>query len=332
MATDPDLQARTPAQKPRGAQVPRALRGILESYFAHHAKMAKDSALRLTGAPFASAMTWAVMGIALALPVGLLLLLLTLRQVGDGWEAAARINVYLQDQASQADAKRLQALLEKRPAIAAVEWIDKAAALADFRQTSGLGSALDYLQDNPLPHSLVITPKRQYRDAAALQILIGTLETLPEVAQVQLDLAWLQRLQQLTALLTRIVWALAMLFGVAVLLVIGNTIRLAIESRRDEILVVKLVGGTDAFVRRPFLYTGIWYGMGGGLIAIALIQSAVVWLDGPVKSLAALYGSHFALVGLSFGRALFLLLAALLLGWLGAWLAVKRHLGAIEPS
>jgi len=148
---------------------------------------------------------------------------------------------------------------------------------------------------------------------------------------VQLDLIWVKRLFQFMELGQRLVWALAALLGLAVLLIIGNTIRLAIENRRDEIRVVKLVGGTDAFVRRPFLYTGIWFGLGGGIIAWILLNIGLFWLSGPVEQLINLYGSEFSLKGLSFSDSLLLILDGVILGWLGAWLAVARHLSSIEP-
>jgi cell division transport system permease protein len=149
---------------------------------------------------------------------------------------------------------------------------------------------------------------------------------------VQVDLGWLQRLNAMTDLLARAVWALAILLAAAVVLVIGNTVRLSIESRRDEILVAKLVGGTDSFVRRPFLYTGAWFGLGGGVVALILLQLSLWWLSGPVERLAGLYRSDFSLNGLSLDGGFALIIAAMLLGWLGAWVAVKRHLDDIEPG
>jgi cell division transport system permease protein len=142
---------------------------------------------------------------------------------------------------------------------------------------------------------------------------------------------WVKRLYQFMELGQRLVWALATLLGLAVLLIIGNTIRLSIESRRDEILVVKLVGGTDAFVRRPFLYTGIWFGLGGGIIAWLLLSMGLYWLSGPVETLISLYGSDFVLQGLSLSDSLMLIFDGVILGWLGAWLAVSRHLTKIKP-
>ncbi|MDC0662883.1 permease-like cell division protein FtsX [Marinobacter sp. SS21] len=310
----------------------RATRDAAESYLSHHRKVARDSAQRLWRTPLASLMTWMVMGVALALPVGLLLLLGSLQGLSAGWESSARITAYLEQTLTVAQARQLQLEVGARGDTAEVDLIDRDRALAEFRVSSGLNDALDYLDDNPLPHTLLVTPVELNRHASGVERLAAELEALAGVARVQVDLGWLQRLNGMTELLGRATWVLAVLLGAAVVLVIGNTIRLAIESRRDEILVAKLVGGTDAFVRRPFLYTGLWFGLGGGVVAWLLLQLSLWWLNGPVERLAGLYRSDFTLNGLPFDGALALLVGAMMLGWLGAWLAVKRHLDAIEPG
>ncbi|MDX1801270.1 MAG: permease-like cell division protein FtsX [Marinobacter sp.] len=317
----------------RGARRTRSSIGRwLDGYVGHHRRVAGDSARRLLQAPAASLMTWTVMGVALALPVGLLLLLASLQNISAGWENAARVTVYLSESTTLDDAKKLRLDLATRADVLDVNLIDKTTALAEFRADSGLGDALDYLDDNPLPHTLLVTPALTARNENGIRNLVAALQQTGGVDQVQVDLGWLQRLNAIADVLGRSVWALALLLAVAVVLVIGNTIRLAIENRRDEIVVAKLVGGTDAFVRRPFLYTGIWYGLGGGLIAFVVLELSLWWLSAPVDRLANLYNSQFELVGLTFEGALALLAAAVLFGWLGAWLAVKRHLDAIEPG
>ncbi len=317
----------------RGARRARSSLGKwLDGYIGHHRKVAGDSARRLLKSPAASLMTWTVMGVALALPVGLLLLLASLQNISAGWENAARVTVYLTESTTLDEAKKLRLDVATRADVLDVKLIDKTTALAEFRADSGLGDALDYLDDNPLPHTLLVTPALATRNEKGIGNLVTALQQTTGVDQVQVDLGWLQRLNAIADVLGRSVWSLALLLAVAVVLVIGNTIRLAIENRRDEILVAKLVGGTDAFVRRPFLYTGIWYGLGGGIIAFVVLELSLWWLSGPVGRLATLYNSQFELVSLSFDGALALLAAATLFGWLGAWVAVKRHLNAIEPG
>ncbi|MDI9243969.1 permease-like cell division protein FtsX [Marinobacter sp. CHS3-4] len=317
----------------RGAKSSRSpLAEQATSYFGHHRKVAADSARRLWQSPVASIMTWTVMGVALALPVALMLLLTSLQGVSAGWESSARVTAYLEQDVSLGQAEALKQKVSEDSRVAEVELIDRDAALADFRASSGLEDALDYLNDNPLPHTLLVTPGDGSRTADGIQTLLAVVEGLDGVEQVQVDLGWLQRLNAMTELLERAVWALAILLSAAVVLVIGNTVRLSIENRRDEILVAKLVGGTDGFVRRPFLYTGAFFGLGGGVVAWILLQMSLWWLSGPVERLAGLYRSDFSLSGLTFDGVLALIIVAMLLGWLGAWVAVKRHLDDIEPG
>lgn len=329
MATDPRRKS-APARGARKARAP--WRQQAESYLHHHRKVARDSAQRLRRSPIASLMTWAVMGVALALPVALLLLLSSLEGVSAGWESSARLTAYLQMDVPLDDAKTLGKKIEADGRVISVEVVDREQALTEFRGSSGLGDALDYLDDNPLPHTLLITPEENTRTEVGVEQLLHFVDALDGVERVQVDLGWLQRLNAMTDLLSRAVWALSALLAAAVVLVIGNTVRLAIESRRDEILVAKLVGGTDAFVRRPFLYTGAWFGLGGGIVAFILLQLSLWWLSGPIERLSGLYHSDFTLAGLSVDGALALIIVAMLLGWLGAWVAVKRHLDKIEPG
>jgi len=319
---------------PRGAasRVKSPLSMQVRSYLGHHRKVARDSAWRLGKNPVASLMTWAVMGVALSLPVVLLLLLASLQGLGAGWETSARITAYLAMDVSQERAQQLAAEVGADGRVLSVQLVDQDQALAEFRASSGLNHALDFLDANPLPHTLLITPQENARSATAVQALVNFMSGVRGVDQVQVDLGWLQRLNAMTEILVRAAWTLAILLGLAVVLVIGNTVRLAIESRRDEILVAKLVGGTNAFVRRPFLYTGAWFGLGGGVVSWLLVQVSLWWLNGPIERLASLYGSQFVLQGPGLDGALALIITAVLLGWLGAWVAVRRHLDDMEPG
>lgn len=328
----PPVERRPDPRHPRGAGAFRSWRDPFDSYISHHRKTARESARRTLAAPIASLMTWIVMGIAMALPVCLMLLLVSLQSVADGWEDAARINVYLDEMVDEADAAALHGDILARADVASVVLIPRDQALDEFRASSGLGAALDYLEQNPLPHTLVVTPAVGERTQESLSQLDDYLSGLPGVERVQIDLEWLQRLNTIADILGRGVIAISLLLAAAVVLVIGNTIRLAIESRRDEIVIVKLVGGTDAFVRRPFLYTGVWYGLGGALVAWCLVEVTFWWVGEPVERLALLYGGGFSLEELSFTSGLALLATGALLGWSGSWVAVKRHLRAIEPT
>ena len=201
--------------------------------------------------------------------------------------------------------------------------------LDEFQQLSGLGEALRELPENPLPGVILVTPSKVDRDG--LEALRQRLAELPGVEQAQLDLLWVERLTAILKLGDRFVFGLSLLLIATLLLVIGNTIRLHIENRRTEIEVVKLVGGTDGYVRRPFLYMGALYGLGAGLIAWLLLAYGLGWLNEAVVGLAGLYGSDFGLTGVPADDALSLVLGAVLLGYIGAWLAVARHLSELAP-
>ncbi|WP_250655500.1 permease-like cell division protein FtsX [Alkalimarinus coralli] len=320
-----------PKAEGTGAKTSRK-EGSFDSYVANHRKIAKESLRRLMKQPVSSLMTWAVIGIALSLPVGLSVLLANVQQLSSGWDGSAQITLFLKMDVSDKNASNLALELSARPTIAQADFISRSSALDEFKTLSGFGEVLNYLDENPLPHVIVVKPAKSLATVQQTNDLQQRLSEIKLVEKAQLDLQWVQRLHTMTELIQRGVWALAFLLALAVLLVIGNTIRLAIENRRDEIVVVKLVGATDGFVRRPFLYTGLWYGLGGGLIAFCLVQITLFWLDSPISELARLYYSSFSLSGLDLESTLFLLTTSMLLGWCGAWVAVRRHLGAIEPS
>ena len=301
------------------------------AYFQHHKLMAKDSLGRLLKNPFASTMTWLVLAIALSLPMTLYLALENIKQLSHSWDQSSQISLYLKASTLPRFAQELSDNLEDWPELSNVTYIDPDTALKQFSKSTGLSDVVEGLDDNPLPAVISILPKLSSTDMDGLTQLQQKLSKLAHVESVQLDLLWVQRLYQFMELGQRLVWALALLLGLAVLLIIGNTIRLSIESRRDEIRVVKLVGGTDAFVRRPFLYTGVWFGLGGGIIAWMLISAGLFWLSGPVEELVGLYGSDFQLLGLGMTDSLLLVIDAVVLGWFGAWLAVSKHLSSIEP-
>lgn len=282
--------------------------------------------------PLASILTWMVIGIAMALPASLFVALDNLQQLTGGWDGAARISVYLQDSVSEDAGRRLGQQLLEKPGIKESAYISRDAALEEFGRLSGFEALLKELPENPLPAVLVLQPELEAGSVEQLQELLEEIQGLPEVELAQMDLQWVQRLYHLMELGKRATLALAVLLGLGVLLVTGNTIRLAIEGRREEIVVVKLVGATDAYVRRPFIYTGIWYGLGGSVVAWVLVSGLVAGFDGGVADLVGLYDSQFELHGLGFIGSIGLALTGILLGLGGAWLAVSRHLGAIRPS
>ena len=286
---------------------------------------------RLVRSPMATFLTLLVIALALALPVALRLLVVNAQAATGNFANAVDISVYLKTDVPLAKAQQLATAARQRRDVAAVTLIPADQGLEDFRNYSGFGDALGALKENPLPHVLHVRPQASDSSPAVLEALRRYFAAWPEVDVVQVDSEWVMRFNAILEVLRRVLLIAAVLLGVGVLAVIGNTIRLEIQGRRAEIEVTKLVGGSNAYVRRPFLYTGVLYGVGGALIAWGIIAVAVAVLGEPVAQLARLYGSRYALLGPSGEDVGALLGAGALLGWLGAWISAARHLRSIEP-
>ncbi|MCU1749494.1 permease-like cell division protein FtsX [Pseudomonas sp. 6D_7.1_Bac1] len=303
---------------------------LLRAWIESHRASLLDSLRRLGKQPIGSFFTCLVMAVALSLPMGLSLLLNNVERLGGSWQRAAQISLYLQLDASANEGEQLRDQIKGLPGVADAEYISREQALEEFQQQSGLGEALKELPQNPLPGVVLVTPNEV--DKATLEALRQRLSELPKVQQAQLDLVWVERLAAILKLGERFVFGLTVLLVSALLLVIGNTIRLHIENRRIEIEVIKLVGGTDSYVRRPFLYMGALYGFGAGILSWGVLAFGLNWLNDAVVGLAGLYGSNFALAGVPVADGLSLLLGAVLLGYIGAWIAVARHLRELAPK
>ncbi|HSQ06622.1 MAG TPA: permease-like cell division protein FtsX [Chromatiaceae bacterium] len=301
-------------------------------WFAQHGRSALASLGDLARAPLATVLTVAVVGIALALPASLHLATGNLARLAQGWQQDTALSVFLAPGVDEARIGALAGRLGQSPDLAQVRVITPAEGLAELRAQGGLTGALDLLPDNPLPTVLALVPSPAVAAApGALEALRDALVGLPEVEAVRLDSAWVARLHALIHLAGHAAALLAALLATAVLLVVGNTLRLEIANRRGEIELMSLVGATQAFVRRPFLYSGAWYGLLGGVLAAALATLALVLIQAPVSRLAGLYGTEFHLAGLDPAALLALFLGGPLLGLIGAWLAVGRHLAACKP-
>lgn len=281
--------------------------------------------------PVGTLLTAFVIGITLALPAGLHTLVANLGQASAGLQGSLHASLFLSDEVSEERGRELTREIARKPGISAAQYISKAQAMQEFRAYSGFGEALDLLPDNPLPATIVVTPDAK-RGQAGTTVLLKELASMPEVSQAKLDEKWLQRLYAIVALVQRAVLLIAGALALAVLIVVGNTIRLDIENRRDEIEVMKLIGAANSYIRRPFLYTGLWYGLAGGVLACALVEAGVFALVEPARQLAGLYDTQASLHGLSFDAGLAVFGAGVGLGWLGAFWAVSRHLRHIEPA
>ncbi len=317
-----------PKDRPGWRRIGSALRASAEN----HAYTLVASLGRLWGRPLASLMTVGVIAIALALPAGLHLALKNLRQLGDRWQVLGEISVFLGAGTDADTATRLADEIGARPDVASVRPIAPAEALADFRRHSGFDQALDGLPANPLPWVLVVSPTREALAGSGHSALGPQLEALPEVDFAQFDMEWLNRFDALLHIGRRGALMIGVLLAVAVLLIVGNTVRLELQARRPEVEISKLLGATDGFVRRPFLYLGVWYGVLGGLLAASLIAAVLALSGPPVATLAGAYQSDFRILGLSLPETAGLIGAGGAIGWLGSWIAVGRQLSEIKPG
>ena len=286
---------------------------------------------RLARSPFSTLLTLLVIALALALPASLRLFVTNAQAASGNFTNAIDLSVYFKSDVPLAKAQQLAGAARARADVAEVRVIPADKGLEDFRSYSGFGDALATLKENPLPHMLHVRPRDTAGTPAALEALRGYLSAWPEVELVQMDTQWVRRFNAILEVLRELLLIAAALLAVGVLAVIGNTIRLEIAGRRAEIEVIKLVGGSNSFVRRPFLYTGLLYGLGGALLAWGIIAVAVRLLGESVDQLARLYGSHFQLHGPSPEEIGALLGAGAVLGWVGAWVSAARHLRSIEP-
>lgn len=315
------------------ARGPRpALRTRLDAWAVSNAQVLLHSLGRMYRSPLTSLMTAAVIGIALALPMGLYVMLQNLQAVSGGWDGSSQMSVFLKLNVSDDDARELGNNLRALPEFDSVRVLSRADAMGEFRDLSGFGDALSVLEENPFPAVLILRPDRKFSHPESVREIVDQLRLLPQTDLVQLDLQWVKRLYTMMEIAQRGILVVAALLCLAVLLIIGNTIRLDIENRRDEIIITKLIGATNAFIRRPFLYSGVWYGVFGGIIAWLLIAVALSLVAAPVHRLAGLYGSQFTLSSLDLGSVAILLGGSIVLGLAGSWLAVSRHLSAIEPT
>lgn len=322
----------TPAgPKPSHPKPMQPSRSRLGTWLDHHVFSLVASLGRLLHKPGSAALTIGVMAVALALPLGLWAALGNIERFAGEVQEARQISVFLKPDVAVARAGALAGALRAREDIAAVELRTPEQGLAELRQTSGMGESIVALSlegggDNPLPSLLVVTPAGDER------VLAQSLQTLPEADLVQHDAAWRERLDGWLRFGTRLAWVLAALLGLGALLVVGNTVRLDIQQRREEIAVLQLLGATDGFIRRPFLYLGGCYGLLAGLLALALLGAAGLALRAPLAELARSYGSGFELAGFALRHAAAMIVGAGVLGWLGAGLVTGHYLRQTRPT
>lgn len=321
----PEAAERTGARAPSATAARPPSR--VGTWVDHHLYSVVASLGRAWRRPASTLLTCGVMALALALPLGLALVLHNVARLAGDIDAGRQVSVFVKPGTADTRVAELATELQARDDVATVEHRDPARGLELMRGRGGdFGDAIDALGENPLPHVLVVTP------AGDEALLADRLRTLPEADLVQHDSEWRRRLDGWLRFGGRVAWVLALLLGVGALLVVGNTVRLDIQSRREEIGVLQLLGATDGFIRRPFVYLGAWYGLLSGLLAIALLAGAGAALRAPVAELAASYGSGYALRGFLPVQAAAVVAGAVVLGWLGAWAVAGHYLRQTRPT
>lgn len=314
---------------PARSQLPGKARSRITAWFVDHLRALISSLGQISRNPVGSLLTIAVIGVSLTLPAGFYVFLENARVITAGWQGGAQITAFLHTDISDDQALGLVQEFEALPAVARARFVSRDQALQEYRELSGFAEALDALEDNPLPSLILVEPRLEGDKPEALRL---QLQNRAEVDLAILDQKWLQRLFVIIELVERVIYIFSSLLAVAVLLIIGNTIRLGIYNRRQEIEIIKLFGGANSFIQRPFLYSGFWFGFCGSLLAWLLVTVCLQFLKTPINTLAGMYASEFELLGIGLAEGLILLLIGSGLGFLGSWLAVQRHIREIEPA
>ena len=294
-----------------------------------HRRIATHSASRLLQTPASSLVTLFVVAVALLLPALLFGLNSNLASLLAGFQNSAQVTLYLQDSVSEADGEEISNDLLTRNDIENAYYVSPSQALDEFGASSGLEDLLTEMTANPLPGAIVLTPSDV--SSVAVDELARQLQKLSQVDVVQIDSLWLQRLAAISNLVSAIGRVLAVIVILGLFFVVGNTIKLAIENRKAEILVIKLVGGSDMYAARPFLYTGLLYGLGGGVLATLLQGIVLATFNSNLEVLMRLYESDFQLRGFGLMSSLLIIVAGAAIGWTAALMASLRHIRAINP-
>ena len=302
----------------------------ISAYLLHHLQSLVFSLRKIYAAPATTIMTVAVIGITLSLPGGFYLFLKNIDAMSGDFRSSSQISLYLDLDVSEKQARALEKQIVKSENVESTRFISRELSLEEFRENSGFGKSIDTLSSNPLPHTIIVDPS--VSETFAVRSLLKNLQAMPEVKIAKLDTEWLERLYTIIEIARRSVVIVTILFAFAVLLIIGNTIRLDIQNRYQEIIVTKLVGATNAFIRRPFLYGGVWYGLLGGIISWLIVEIGYLAISGPLERLNLLYKSDMNLITFSLHDFMILITSSTLLGLAGSWIAVARHLNQIEPT
>jgi cell division transport system permease protein len=303
-----------------------------KAYLLNHAHGLFSSLGRLSRTPFTSVMTILVLAVAISLAGCFYIIVANIQQLTGNLQASNQMSLFLKEHVTESAAQKLAEQLKQNANIESIKFINKTQAMNEFKANSGFGEALNALESNPLPHVIQVLPKHVLDSREALDQLMAEIKQIPQVELVQVDMQWVERLQAIMFIASRGVMVVSVLLGFAVTFITGNTIRLELQNRQDEVYISKLVGATHAFIQRPFLYTGFWLGFIAGFSAWLIVTVMLLILETPVEKLSALYSGSFELLFLSFGEFILLLMMTSALAVLGSWIVLHYQLRQIKPQ
>jgi len=303
----------------------------LKVWLFHHLKAALSSFVVLCRQPFATFMTVSVIAVSLVLPALFWILSDNMEQLTHDWQHGSHVSLYLESRLSSSDEFTLLLQVRETVGVGHATLIPAADGLLELQKQEGMQDIMRYLPDNPVPSFIDVRLAPEVDTPEKLETLYSELQSYQGVEQAKIDMQWANRLHAMLHFIAELAHGLMALLAVVVVLIIGNTMRLSVHNRHEEIKVLKLVGARDSFILRPFLYAGVWYGLASALFAVLLVNILMISLSALVNQLATVYQMHYSLAGLSLRQMGLVILAAMLLGWLGATLSVKRQLSIIEP-
>lgn len=304
----------------------------IKGHAAYHFQAAINSLNFLCTRPLSSMTTVLVIAIALTLPALFWVCTDNLGKLTIDWKSGGHISLYLKSQLTADEEKELLTKISAVQQVAKATLKTKAQGLLELQQQEGMQDIMLYLPENPLPAVIDVVPESSVNNPVKMKAFFEHLKTFSEIEEAKLDLEWITRLHAVLGFVDSVANAVMILLASAVVLIVGNTLRLAIHNRREEIQVLKLIGATDAFILRPFLYSGVWYGLAGAVFAVLFVNIFMLTVAMSVEKLVSVYHMHYPLLGLSVKQAYLIVFAAIILGWLGARLSVKRQLAMIEPT
>ncbi|MBA2710986.1 MAG: cell division protein FtsX [Tatlockia sp.] len=303
----------------------------LQALFSYHLQAASNSLIHLSLRPIATMMTIVVIAISVTLPALFWVFTDNLDELTQSWQRHGHISLYLKPSLSAAEEESFLAKVRSTEGVGEVSLKSRTDGLSELQKQEGMQDIMRYLPENPLPEMIELIPLLTVNTPAKMQELYERLKAYPEVEQAKLDLEWINRLHAILSFVSKTAHALMVLLASAVVLVIANTLRLAMHNRHEEIQILKLVGATDPYIARPFLYSGIWYSLGGAILAVLIVNIFMLSLSFAVKQLASAYQMNYPITGLTVKQAYFIVFISIFLGWLGARLSVNKQLASIEP-